>query len=294
MPFSFHRCLTLGAALALATMSALAQDTKPAEVPGTGVDAQAAKEQAEASEKAARGIMQAAMEQAAAIKPIPVPDLPVIETKTLENGLVIEEMKIGDGLEAVKGGAVVMHYHGTLKADPTKIFDSSFQKGEPAAFSLLQLIAGWQEGVPGMKVGGVRRLTIPAALAWGERGAGADIPPNADVVFIIQLVDVLHTTDTVVGTGEEAAAVCVAVTVHTIKDKDGKVIEKSDAAKPYIWIPGENQGINAGITGMKVGGKRTIKVPAQFNVSPPQAKRTTPQNEPCEIEVELINVRNLQ
>jgi FKBP-type peptidyl-prolyl cis-trans isomerase len=286
----------LAAASVLASINPPADPPKPAEVPASGVDPQAAKEQAEASIKAATAALKAQPEITVPPPPkaIPIPDMPVVETKTLESGIVVEDMKIGDGYEVKADGAVVAHYHGTLKADPAKVFDSSFTRGEPAAFALAQVIPGWQQGVPGMKLGGIRRLTIPAAMGYGERGAGTDIPPNADLVFIIQLVDALQVIDVKVGTGEEAAAVCVAVAAHTYKDAEGKVIESSEASKPYIWIPGEHQGINAGITGMKVGGKRTIKIPADFNVSPPQAKRTTPQNVPAEIEIELITVRNLQ
>ncbi|MFN9992984.1 MAG: FKBP-type peptidyl-prolyl cis-trans isomerase, partial [Phycisphaerales bacterium] len=100
---------------------------------------------------------------------VPVPDGPALNTLELEGGLIIEDIKIGDGYQVEPGGAVVAHYHGTLKADG-KVFDSSFQRGEPVAFPLSGVIAGWQKGVPGMKVGGVRRLTIPAALGYGERG----------------------------------------------------------------------------------------------------------------------------
>lgn len=299
----------LGLSIGLGAGRSLAQDSKPSTPPpaeatkpadpppGTGVDPQAAKEQAEASEKAARGIMQAAMEDAAAKSaptPRPVPNLPVVETKTLPSGVVIEDLKIGEGYEVKPGGAVVAYYHGTLKADPTKVFDSAFDRGEPIGFSLNQVVAGWQEGVPGMKLGGIRRLTIPSKLGYGERGAGSDIPPNADLVFVIELVDALQVEDVVVGTGEAVGQASVAVCAHTMKDKDGKVITEADAKHPYIWIPGEHQGVMFGLPGMKVGGKRKLKIPAQFNVSPPQAQSKLPQNVPCELEIELLHLRNLQ
>ncbi len=225
-------------------------------------------------------------------KGIPVPDMPVVKKTELEGGLIIEDMKIGDGYEVKPGGAVVAHYHGTLK-DGGKVFDSSFDRGEPIAFPLTGVIEGWQKGVPGMKVGGVRRLTIPAKMGYGERGAGADIPPNSDLVFVIQLVDALQVTDTKEGAGEPASNQCVAVTNYTIKDKDGKEIEKSAPGVPYIWLPGEYEAIQFGVEGMKVGGKRTLTVPKEMNVTSPQAGSNRPNDVPVTIELELVGLRNL-
>ncbi len=222
---------------------------------------------------------------------IPVPDLPVVATSEVE-GIKIEEMKIGEGYEVKPAGAVVVHYHGTLKEGGKK-FDSSFERGEPISFPLVGVIEGWQKGVPGMKVGGIRRLTIPAKMGYGERGAGGDIPPNADLVFIIQLVDAVQITDETVGTGEAAQGQCVAVSAGTVKDATGTVIEKSDAASPYIWIPGELQGVTFGLEGMKVGGKRTIRIPKEMNPAVPGLETKRPNGVPLVVELELIAVRNL-
>jgi FKBP-type peptidyl-prolyl cis-trans isomerase len=229
----------------------------------------------------------------AAPKPLPVPTGAVVKKTELEGGLIVEDLKIGDGYEVKPGGAVVAHYHGTLKADPDKVFDSSFSRGEPVAFPLNGVIEGWGKGVPGMKVGGIRKLTIPAKMAYGERGAGNDIPPNSDLVFTIQLVDALQVEDVKVGEGDAAAGQCVAVTTHTITDKDGKEIEKADDKHLYIWFPGEHQGVSFGLEGMKVGGTRKIHVPKEMNVSPPQAMSKRPQNVPITVELNLVAVRNL-
>lgn len=226
-------------------------------------------------------------------KAIPVPDMPVVKKTELEGGLIAEDLKIGEGYEVQAGGSVVAHYHGTLK-EGGKVFDSSFERGEPIAFPLDGVIEGWQKGVPGMKVGGIRRLTIPSKMGYGEQGAGANIPPNSDLVFVIQLVDALRYEDVKIGDGETAELSNVSVTTYTIKGADGTVIEKADAAKPYIWIPGEYLPMASGITGMKVGGKRTITVPKEFNQANPQAPKTArPSDVPITIEVELLNVRNL-
>ncbi|MFO0832231.1 MAG: FKBP-type peptidyl-prolyl cis-trans isomerase [Phycisphaerales bacterium] len=225
-------------------------------------------------------------------KGIPVPDMPVVKTETLEGGLIVEDLKIGDGYEVKPGGAVVAFYHGTRKSDG-KVFDSAFERGEPIGFSLNGVIAGWQKGVPGMKVGGIRRLTIPSAMGYGERGAGEDIPANTDLVFVIQLTDAVNFTDTQEGTGEAATGQFVAVTDHTIKDADGKEVEKHDSANPYIWIPGELQGFQYGMEGMKVGGKRKIHVPKEFNPASPNATTGRPTGKALDIEVHLIALRNL-
>lgn len=225
---------------------------------------------------------------------LPVPDGPVLERKELEGGLIVEEIKIGEGYEVKPGGAVVAHYHGTLR-DGGTVFDSSFQRSEPATFPLSGVIEGWQKGVPGMKVGGVRKLTIPSAMAYGEGGAGGgQIPPNSDLIFVIQLVDALQIEDIKEGDGEDAFGQFVAVTAHTIRNKDGSVVDEATAESPYIWLPGEFMGIQFGLDGMKVGGKRKLKVPAQMTQIPPGLETNRPGNVPLEVEVELIAVRNLQ
>ena len=84
--------------------------------------------------------------------------------------LQIEDTQVGDGAECPPGATVNVHYRGTLM-DGTE-FDSSYSRGEPIEFPLGNLIQGWQEGIPGMKVGGKRKLTVPFAKAYGERGAG--------------------------------------------------------------------------------------------------------------------------
>ena len=107
---------------------------------------------------------------------------------TTASGLVYEDTVVGEGAEAVAGNYVSVHYTGWLTNGEK--FDSSKDRDEPFEFPLAQrhVIAGWDEGVQGMKVGGTRKLTIPPQLGYGARGAGGVIPPNATLVFEVELL----------------------------------------------------------------------------------------------------------
>lgn len=107
---------------------------------------------------------------------------------TTASGLGIEDITIGEGAEAAAGHAVLVHYTGWL-TDGRK-FDSSKDRREPFEFRLggQEVIAGWDEGVAGMKIGGTRKLTIPPQLGYGARGAGGVIPPNATLLFEVELL----------------------------------------------------------------------------------------------------------
>ena len=106
------------------------------------------------------------------------------------NDLQIEDLRPGEGPAAKAGDHVTVHYVGTL-TNGNK-FDSSRDRGEPFSFKLgaRQVISGWDQGVAGMKVGGTRTLIIPSDLAYGTRGAGGTIPPNATLVFDVELMEV--------------------------------------------------------------------------------------------------------
>ena len=107
---------------------------------------------------------------------------------TTASGLVYDDITVGEGDTAQAGQKVTVHYTGYL-TDGTK-FDSSKDRNDPFVFPLGagHVIKGWDEGVQGMKIGGVRKLTIPPQLGYGERGAGGVIPPNATLVFDVELL----------------------------------------------------------------------------------------------------------
>ncbi len=112
------------------------------------------------------------------------------EESTTASGLKITDLEPGQGHEARAGQTVEVHYTGWLE-NGTK-FDSSLDRRQPFRFRLGggEVIRGWDEGVAGMKVGGKRKLVIPAALGYGARGAGGVIPPNATLVFEVELLGV--------------------------------------------------------------------------------------------------------
>tara|TARA_B110000037_G_scaffold207107_1_gene253732 strand:+ start:473 stop:916 length:444 start_codon:yes stop_codon:yes gene_type:complete len=108
--------------------------------------------------------------------------------------LIIIDNKVGDGREAEKGLTVTVHYTGWLyeNGEKTTKFDSSVDRREPFNFVLGvgQVIKGWDSGVSGMQVGGSRTIIIPSSMGYGSRGAGDVIPPNSDLIFEVELVEI--------------------------------------------------------------------------------------------------------
>ena len=110
------------------------------------------------------------------------------QAEMLPSGVNIDHLKVGTGAQPTADSTVKVHYRGTL-ADG-KEFDSSYKRGEPIEFPLNGVIPCWTEGVQKMKVGGKAKLTCPPAIAYGERGAGGAIPPNATLQFEVELLGV--------------------------------------------------------------------------------------------------------
>jgi FKBP-type peptidyl-prolyl cis-trans isomerase len=110
-------------------------------------------------------------------------------TSTPQTTLQTEDIKEGTGATVKAGDTISADYVGALMKTGV-VFDASQDHGGPQTFPLSQVIAGWTQGIPGMKVGGTRRLLIPAALAYGSQGSGSTIPPNSDLVFDVTVTKI--------------------------------------------------------------------------------------------------------
>ena len=113
----------------------------------------------------------------------------------MSNELVIEDIQLGDGKEVVKGALITTQYHGLLEDGST--FDSSYERGKPfqCVIGTGRVIKGWDQGLMGMKVGGKRKLFVPSHLGYGERQFGAHIKPHSNLIFEIELLEVLTRED---------------------------------------------------------------------------------------------------
>ncbi len=202
---------------------------------------------------------------------VPVNSDLVYEVELLDM-MMVEELEVGTGAVCKPGTIVNAHYKGTFKSDG-KEFDSSHSRGQPATFPLANVIKGWTEGVPGMRVGGKRKLTIPYQFAYGEAGRPPKIPAKSGLVFEIELIAAIDIIDEKIGEGAEVPHIgrgkpAPTVNVHyrgTLKD-GGKQFDSSyDRGEPIEFpLDGVIQGRTYGIPGMKVGGKRRLIVPWQF------------------------------
>ncbi len=216
------------------------------------------------------------------------------QTITTASGLQYIDSVVGDGKLVEAGDMVVVNYEGFLE-DGT-MFDSSIERGQPFSFQvgLGNVIPGWDEGLVGMNVGGERKLTIPPDLAYGEAGAGGVIPPDATLVFNVELVDVvvLDVEDLVLGEGPVAGPGNQVTVEYTAWFGDGTQLDSSAESGPLSFILGGGQiipGLDAGIQGMQVGGKRLITIPPEFAFGAQGAGDVIPPNTTLVFEVELIS-----
>ena len=203
IPGSFQAvCIACGASLALACQSCGGSSSKPETASQATPQAQQAASPNDAAPRTsqapqpaepglprlARGelLRQSRSQQSSA--PAPGAEPPASNRVTTETGLQYEDLVVGQGPQPRYGQTVTVNYTGWL-TDGTK-FDSSLDKGQPFQFVLgaREVIQGWDQGVSTMRVGGRRRLIVPPALAYGDRGAGGVIPPGATLVFEVELL----------------------------------------------------------------------------------------------------------
>jgi peptidylprolyl isomerase len=212
---------------------------------------------------------------------------------TTPSGLKYVDLVVGTGASPASTDVVTVHYTGTLENGT--VFDASRNHGGPVSFPLNGVIKGWTEGVGSMKVGGTRKLVIPPGLAYGSQGQGSVIPPNSTLTFIVELLDIpkVKIEDTQVGTGAEAKAGTTVSLYYTGKLTDGTVFDSNVGTQPLEFPLGTGQvipGFEQGVTGMKVGGKRTITIPPSLGYGE-QGTGPIPANATLIFEIELTDVK---
>ena len=215
-------------------------------------------------------------------------------TKT-ESGLQYRDIEEGTGAKPEDGQLCVVHYTGWLWEGDAKgkKFDSSKDRGVPFPFHVKarEVIPGWDEGVSSMKVGGKRELLIPAELAYGAKGAGNVIPPNATLLFEVELLEKWEKTstgleyrDVKVGTGEKPKAGQTAVVHYTgwlwqNRAKGTKFDSSKDHGEAFSFKVGAGEvipGWDEGVATMKIGGKRELLVPPALGYGASRCRRRHP------------------
>lgn len=240
-----------------------------------------------------------------------------IETDT---GLQYYDIEDGEGEAATAGQRVTVHYTGWLTDGV--MFDSSLERGEPIDLVLGagQVIPGWEEGVAGMQVGCKRQLVIPAALAYGERGAGGVIPPDATLVFELELLKLedgppgapeapqeieaddftetdsgLQYYDFEVGEGETPETGQIVAVHYTGWLTDGTKFDSSlDRGEPIQFPIGQGRvipGWDEGVGSMTVGGKRQLVIPSELAYGEQGAGGAIPPGATLIFEVELLDIQ---
>jgi len=238
-----------------------------------------------------------------------------LSTITTDSGLKYIDNDMGSGDYPEKGDKVVVHYTGKLE-DGTK-FDSSLDRGQPFEFTIGvgQVIKGWDEGVIGMKIGGKRQLIIPSDLGYGERGAGSVIPPDATLIFDVELIDIKKSfvdTDFSLpgkeiktesgllmiehkpGNGEKPASGDNISVHYTGLLQTGEKFDSShDRGSPLTFNVGVGKvikGWDEALLDMNVGSKRTVVIPPELGYGSRGAGGVIPPDATLIFEVELLSI----
>ena len=242
------------------------------------------------------------------------PVISVLPRDERPNRLVTRDIAIGTGMQAGVGDVLEVNYVGALLSDGTE-FDASWNRSQTffVPIGMGAVIPGWDQGIVGMREGGRRVLITPPDLAYGSSGAGSSIPPDATLVFVVDLVAILdlqppaipeptevgallEVEDLVVGTGDPVES-GDTVTVHYLGTlTDGTVFDASwRRGMPFtttigvgMVIPGWDQGI----VGMREGGRRLLKIPSDLAYGERGSGAAIPPDTPLLFVVDLIRIQS--
>jgi peptidylprolyl isomerase len=217
------------------------------------------------------------------------------------SGVKYADIVAGTGATPGSSDWVTCEFTATLQ-DGT-IIGSSRLRGAPATIPLTELakeVPGWAEGMSTMKVGGTREIIVPPELAYGAQGAGGVIPPDATLVFIVDMLDTkpapkVEMADLVVGTGAEATVGKSVSVNYTGTLTNGVVFDSSfKRNEPFTLTLGAGQvipGWEQGLEGMKVGGTRVLTIPAELAYGSQGAGNLIPPDSTLIFQIELIDVK---
>ena len=243
---------------------------------------------------------------APAATPAAPPATPIIaiddpSLKATASGLKYVDVVVGTGATPKSDDWVTVEFTATLQDG--QIIGATRGRGVTSRLPLAEIakeLPGWAEGVSTMKVGGTRRLVIPPQLAYGAQGAGSVIPPNATLIFEVDLLKTepapkVDVTDVVVGTGAEAVPGKSISVNYTGTLTNGVVFDSSfKRNEPFTLTLGAGQvipGWEQGLQGMKVGGMRVITIPSDLAYGPQGAGDLIPPNSTLVFQIELLDVK---